>query len=161
MNDLEELTRIFEKPNVMKYLGREGKPMTGEETETALVSIINHWERNGFGRWAVECKKNGNLIGCSGLRSFEDTAELVYLIDEPYWGNGLATEIALACLNFGFKDRRFYKIIAFARPQNAASRKILEKIGMRFTGETTVFGVFVVQYELQREDYLSSRIKES
>ena len=89
MEDLDDLDSIFSKPDVMKYLGLQGQPMTREETETALVSMIKHWERHGYGRLAVISKVDGQLIGCAGLRNFEDEAELVYLIDSPYWGQGL------------------------------------------------------------------------
>jgi len=75
------------------------------------------------------------------------------LLDQPYWGRGLATEIAVACLNFGFEMHNFERIIAFARPQNIASQKVTEKIGMRFARETVVFGVLVAQYELFAKDY--------
>lgn len=152
-DDLEDLARIFAKPSVMKYLGVNGDPMTRDETETALLSMIRHWEKNNFGRWAVVSKTDNSLIGCSGLRSYEDVAELVYLIDEPQWGKGLATEIARACLNFGFNSRNFQKIIAFARPANISSQNVMKKIGMRFIQEITVFGIFVVQYEILKEDY--------
>lgn len=153
-DDLDDLARIFAKPSVMKYLGLDGQPVLREETETALKSIIKNWELNGFGRWAVILKENGELIGCAGFRSYEGLAELFYLLDEPYWGKGLATEIARECLRFGFNDRRFDKIIAFVRPQNSASRRVLEKIGMRFIQEITIFGVFAVKYEILRENYL-------
>lgn len=153
-DDLDDLARIFAKASVMKYLGLDCAPLSREETEIALLSIIKNWKIHNFGRWAVISKENGNLIGCAGFRSYEGLAELFYLIDEPYWGKGLATEIAQACLMFGFNDRRFDKIIAFTRPQNAASRRVLEKIGMRLIQEITIFGVFAVKYEILREDYL-------
>jgi ribosomal-protein-alanine N-acetyltransferase len=154
-DDLDALFGIFSRPKVMKYLGLHGEPMSRDETETALLSIIKHWERHGYGRWAVVSKDDHKLIGCAGLRNYEDAAELVYLIDQPYWGRGLATEIAVACLNFGFEKHNFNNIIAFARPQNTASRKVMEKIGMRFVQESVIFGVFVVQYELLKKDYYS------
>lgn len=154
-DDLEALYQIFNKPSVMKYLGLQGEPMSKAETETALLSMIKHWQRHGFGRWAVISKEDQKLIGCAGLRSYEQDAELVYLIDEPYWGQGIATEIAIACLKFGFEKHNFGKIVAFARPENVASRKVMEKIGMRFVQETVVFGVFVVQYELFSEEYFN------
>ncbi len=152
-DDLEDLARIFSKPEVMKYLGLEGKPVSKEETETALLSMIKHWERHGYGRWAVVDKESGSLIGYAGLRNHEDTAELVYLFDEPYWGKGLATEVARACLEFGFELHGLETIIAFAKPLNASSRRVLEKIGMQFVGETTVYGIFVVQYSLSHDVY--------
>ena len=154
LDDLDVLASIFEKPNVMKYLGLEGQPVSREETEIALISIIKSWELHGFGRWAVVSKESGKLIGCAGFRAYEDIAEFFYLIDDPHWGKGLATEIALACLDFGFNVRHFKKIIAFIRPQNIASLKVMEKIGVRFIQETTIFGVSVLQYEILREDHL-------
>jgi len=103
--DLDDFSRILAKPGVMEYLGADCKPMSRGETETALLSIIRHWQRHGFGRWAVVGKEDGRLIGCAGLRSYQETAELVYLLDEPYWGRGLATEIARACLRSGSRRR--------------------------------------------------------
>lgn len=155
MDDLGELARVFASPQVMRFLGLHCEPMTREETETALASMIRHWERHNFGRWAVESKTDGSLIGCAGLRSFEGTAELVYLLDEPYWGKGLATEIADACLRYGFEHHKFPRIIAFTRPGNVRSQNVLRKIGMRFEKETTAFGVFVFLYTILREDYFT------
>jgi ribosomal-protein-alanine N-acetyltransferase len=151
--DLDDFSTILRKPGVIKYLGAECKPMSRGETETALRSMICHWRRHGFGRWAVVSKDGGRLIGCAGLRSYQAVAELVYLLDEPYWGKGLATEIARACLRFGFETQGFDRIVAFARPRNAASRRVLAKLGMSFDGETNVFGVHVAQYSLRREEF--------
>jgi RimJ/RimL family protein N-acetyltransferase len=151
--DLDGLADIFGKAAVMKYLGLEGQPMSREETETALDSMIRHWERHGFGRWAVVERGGERLIGCAGLRSFESVAELVYLLDEPYWGRGLATEIARACLRFGFETHGFGRVVALVRPKNAASRRVLEKTGMSFDGETEMFGIHVARYSLSRDEY--------
>ncbi len=152
-DDLDALAAIFGNANVMKYLGLDCKPIAREETETAILSMIKHWKERNFGRWAVINKEDNRLIGCAGFRSFEEIAELFYILDEPYWGKGLATEIAGECLRFGFEERGLNQIIAFTRPENAASRKVLDKINMRFDGEITVFGVEAVRYVFNREDY--------
>ncbi len=151
--DVDALDRIFSKPTVMKYLGYAGEPMTRGETEAALHSMIEHWGRHGYGRWAVTLKDSGRLIGCSGLRSFNGTAELVYLLDEPYWGHGLATETARACLDFGFFARDFPRIIAFARPANIASRRVMVKVGMSYLSDNVIFGIKVAQYTITRKAY--------
>ena len=153
IEDLDDLDGIFSKPIVMKYLGLQGEPMTRAETETTLLSMIKHWERHGYGRLAVVSKADKRLIGCAGLRNYEDQAELVYLIDNPYWGLGLATEIAVRCLNFGFKNHKFEKIIAFTRPANSASINVMKKIGMYFVKEALIFGINVVQYEILQKDF--------
>ncbi len=161
-DDLDDLAQIVADPAVMKYMGLNGEPMSREETEIALDSIINHWHRHSIGRWAVVHKADGRLIGYGGLRWFEGVGqqagipELVYLIDSAYWGRGLATEIARAALKFGFEERKFERVIAMTRPGNAVSRHILEKkLGMRFSGQQTAFGIEVVRYLITRVQYES------
>ena len=155
-DDLDDLAAIFGNANVMKYLGLDCKPISREETELAIISMINSWKERNFGRWAVIGKENKRLIGCAGFRSFDESAELFYILDEPYWGRGLATEIAAECLRFGFEEREFNSITGFTRPENTASRKVMDKIGMRFDGDVTVFGVNAVRYVINREEYESS-----
>jgi ribosomal-protein-alanine N-acetyltransferase len=152
-DDLSPLSLIFADPDVMEYLGRDGLPIPTEETALALTSIIRHWRTHGFGRWAVEDKAEGRLIGYAGIRSLEGQAELVYLLAKEYWGMGLATEVALACLKYGFTEKRFPSILALTRPRNVRSRRVMEKIGMRFEKDANYFGIDVVQYVVERREY--------
>ncbi len=153
INDLDDLAVIFGNPQVMKYLDIECKPLTREQTENALVSIINGWKKNGFGRWAIISKEDNKLIGLAGFRRHEDIAELFYILDEPYWGKGLATEIASEVLKVGFERHKFSRIIAMTRPKNTASRRVLDKLRMSFLGELEIYGISAVQYEMTEEDY--------
>jgi ribosomal-protein-alanine N-acetyltransferase len=152
-DDLTALSVIFADPHVMEYLGRDGLPMPTEETASALTSIIEHWRRHGFGRWAVDDKADGRLIGYAGIRSLDGQAELVYLLAKEHWGKGLATEVAMACLRYGFTEKRFDSILALTRPLNARSRRVMEKIGMRFEKDANYFGIDVVQYVIDRHEY--------
>lgn len=152
MSDLEALSHIFGDPDVIRHLG-SGKPATREETEVALQSIIRHWERHDFGRWAAIDKQTGTLIGYGGLRSFHGDPELVYLLAKPYWGRGLATEMARACLSFGFEQRGFKRIVAMAKPLNEASQRVLRKVGMRFEKTDNIYGMDVFFYSISRQDY--------
>lgn len=153
MDDLDPLASIFSQPEVMKHLGLNGETLSRAETETALVSIIRHWEKHSFGRWAVVHKEHGKLIGYGGLRSFHNNAELVYLLDRPYWGQGLATEIAVASLRYGFVTRGFDPIIALAKPHNLASHHVMEKVGMKFEKKANYFNMDVVQYKITLTEY--------
>jgi RimJ/RimL family protein N-acetyltransferase len=155
-DDLDELSLIFADAEVVKHLGT-GKPAPREETEFALHSILRHWERHGFGRWAAVDKQTDKLIGYGGLRSFEDTPELVYLLARPYWGKGLGTEMALGCLKYGFEDRGFERIVGLVKLANAASHHIMEKIGMNYEKHATIYGMNVVCYTLERDAYLSGQ----
>ena len=151
--DLAGLARIVADPDVMRYLGRVPGPLTTGEAGAFLDSVIAHWARHGIGRWAVVERAGGRLIGCAGFRSHEGAAELNYLLDKPFWGAGLATEIARACLGHGFGAHGFDLIVAFARPANAASRRVLEKAGLRREGETVAYGVAVVRYAISRGEF--------
>jgi ribosomal-protein-alanine N-acetyltransferase len=104
-----------------------------------LLSIISQWAKTGYGRWAVQDKETGKLIGHAGFRPFGARAELVYVLNRPYWGRGLATEAARECLRFASEKGLFKEVVAFTRTGNLASRRVLEKIGMRYEGESEFF----------------------
>jgi RimJ/RimL family protein N-acetyltransferase len=153
-DDVDDLSCIFSDPDVIRHLGT-GLPLPRAETEQALSSIIKHWERHGFGRWAAVFKPTGKLIGYGGLRSFHETPELVYLLAKPYWGIGLATEMAQAALRYGFIEHQFERIIAMAKVANFASQRVMEKLGMSFEKYSTIFQMEVACYSLSRDAYLS------
>ena len=150
--DLDELAKLFADPDVMRYVGN-GQPIDRNEAERALRSIINHWERHGFGRWAVVDKQSNEFIGFGGLRSLFDTPEVVYHFSKENWGKGLATELARASLRFGFDDRGFDRIVAVAKPENRASIHVMQKLGMRFEMKTSYYNIEVVQYEITRKEF--------
>lgn len=159
IGDLDALYPIFNNAEVVKYMKAE-LPVSREETDRALQSIIQHWERHGFGRWAVTDKETKRLIGYGGLRNLHGTPELVYLLDKPYWGRGLATELAGACLKWGFESLSFEDVVAVTRPEHVASRRVMEKIGMSYEKQTSYLDVEVVQYTISRATYQSLSILE-
>jgi ribosomal-protein-alanine N-acetyltransferase len=59
-----------------------------------------------------------------------DDVEVGYSLDPPYWGRGLATEIAAACVERARADLRLTTVVALTQPANARSQRVLEKIGM-------------------------------
>src|SRR5947209_15875503 len=151
-DDLDELAKLFADPDVMRYVGN-GQPIDRNEAERALRSIINHWERHGFGRWAVVDKQSNEFIGFGGLRSLFDTPEVVYHFSKENWGKGLATELARASLRFGFEDRGFDRIVAIAKPLNTASIHVMKKLGMHYQMHASYYGLEVIQYEIRREEF--------
>jgi ribosomal-protein-alanine N-acetyltransferase len=147
--DVEQLRPIFGNPAVTRYIG-DGLPASAEQTEFALHSMLRHYDQHGFGRLAVIEKSTGKLIGYGGLRSLEGVPELVYLLDEPYWNQGLATEIGRECLRHGFEDHGFERIVAMTKPGNIASRQVLQKLNMRSEGYKSYYDCEVVFYGMQR-----------
>jgi RimJ/RimL family protein N-acetyltransferase len=150
--DLDDLAGLFRDPDVVKYVG-DGKPVDREEADKALKGIIKHWETHGFGRWMAVDKTTQDFIGFGGLRSLFGTPEVVYHLAKAHWGKGLATELARASLRFGFEEHRFDRIVAIAKPQNAASIHVMEKLGMRYEMNTSYYNIDVVQYAINREAF--------
>ena len=151
-DDLDPLAEMLADAEVMRYVAK-GVPITREESETALHSIIQHWNDHGFGRWVVIDKETQAFAGYGGLRSMMGTPEVVYHLAKAYWGRGLATEIARASLRFGFDEHRFDRIIAIAKPENAASIHVMEKAGMQYEMHTAYYNMDVIQYRILREEF--------
>ena len=150
--DLDELASMFSDAQVMRYVA-DGKPAGRDVAEKALTSVIDHWRRHGFGRWAAEDKETRQFVGFGGLRSLFGMPEVVYHLAPAYWGKGLATELGRASLRYGFEEHRFEKIVAIAKPENAASIRVMEKLGMHYEMNTSYYDIDVVQYTLAREEY--------
>ena len=150
--DLDNLAALFADADVMRYVG-DGKPVDREETDRALTSIISHWRRHGFGRWALEDKATQEFVGYGGLRSLFGTAEVVYHFATAHWGRGFATELGQASLRYGFEAHHFERIVAIAKPQNAASIHVMEKLGMHYVMHTRYYDMEVVQYAITREEF--------
>jgi ribosomal-protein-alanine N-acetyltransferase len=152
-DDLDSLAALIADPDVMRYVGH-GVPGSREEADAALKSIIRHWETHGFGRWVAIDKATQSFAGFGGLRSLMETPEVVYHFAKRHWGRGLATELARASLRYGFEEHRFNRIVAVAKPGNAASIHVMEKVGMRFDKLTNYYDINVVQYDIKLADFV-------
>jgi ribosomal-protein-alanine N-acetyltransferase len=153
-DDLDNLATLLADRDVMRYV-EDGQPKDRDVAEKALNSIIAHWERHGFGRWAVEERSTGRFIGFGGLRSLHGTPEVVYHLAPAYWGKGYGAELGRAALNFGFNDRGFDRIVAIAKPDNTASVHVMEKLRMKFQQRTNYYGIEVVEYAITADEFRS------
>jgi ribosomal-protein-alanine N-acetyltransferase len=138
---LEDDKGIFEldsDPAVHRYLGNA--PITTiEEARTVIQFIQQQYINNGIGRWAIIEKKTNLFIGWAGLKLVKeitnahvDYYDIGYRLIKKYWGQGFATEAAEAWLNYGFTTMGLSTIYAMADVNNAASKKVLEKIGLNY-----------------------------
>jgi ribosomal-protein-alanine N-acetyltransferase len=82
-----------------------------------------------------------------------DEIEVAYLLGKLYWGQGLATEAALAGLRYGFQVLELETIVAIVHPENAASRRVIEKLGMPFAEHAHYFGMDVCRYVMERASF--------
>ena len=164
-DDVDAYARICSHPEVMQYMADD--VLTRGEARQRVLRFIRHWEEHGFGWWAAEDKHSGRVIGRIGLLYREDWSagkdrvEVGWLLDHNHWGKGLATEGAHASLSYGFEKLKLPGIISLAVPQNQASQRIMNKVGMTFRGYTSTRSVHVVWYDIDHETWEKKLIERS
>ena len=121
-----------------------------EENRAKLERQMAHFEEHGYGMCTVEL--GGESIGAAGLQHLEGgpEVEVGYRFLKEHWGQGYATEAARASIDFGFDEIGLERIVAVALETNVASRRVLEKSGLREIGLTHVYGLEHVKYEIDR-----------
>lgn len=134
-SDCSVLFKILQDAEVVRHID-DGKPFSLEKTRKFLDSMKKGERENGFCRWKVVEKSSGEIVGTCGFGRIAETneIELGYLFRQKSWGKGCATEIAKAALIYGFNKLGFREIIALTDLENAASQKVLEKIGFAKRG---------------------------
>jgi ribosomal-protein-alanine N-acetyltransferase len=152
--DHEAHAQIYSDPQVMQYMprGPMALPEARQASQAVLTHFIEHWTQHGFGVWAVTDKATGTLLGQCGLRFVPQLheVEILYLLVQAVWGQGLASEAARAALTYGFEQVGLERIIALTKPENTASRRVMEKLGMQYEKEVHIFNLDAVYYALTR-----------
>lgn len=152
--DLDSTWRLFNDPEIQKYLSPENR-RTRAQSKIILDNSVKYWKQRGFGIWCVGEKSRDSMCGYCGFQYFDKTplVEILFAFHKSAWGKGLATEAANASLRFGFERLRLKKIYAATHPKNAASRHVLEKIGMTFESKTRHYGIDTVTYSISRSGF--------
>jgi RimJ/RimL family protein N-acetyltransferase len=158
-DDLEDLEAVFAKPEVWWYPDRRGR--NAGETRAFLDRRIDLWRDRGWSHWAVEHREDGRVIGFLGLEpptflpEVMPTVEVGWRLDPDYWGRGLATEGGRAALRFGFDVLGVDEIVSIYEPENVASGRVMQRIGMRRDRDTThpTLGVDLRVYKLLRTQW--------
>jgi ribosomal-protein-alanine N-acetyltransferase len=151
--DLDDYAALNGDPEVMRYMG--GRPRSREETESEITSILYGYGERGYGFWAVERKPDLAWLGRAGLllQELEDGAqiELAYGYRRAHWGQGYATEAALAIRDYAFEKLGVPRLISIVHAENLASQRVAEKAGLRFQRKTVFRGFDVRIFALERE----------
>jgi len=136
LSDLDDFSLITADPQVMRF--SISGPWSRDRTKVFLeeCQIDYSEERWGYGRWAALHKADNRLIGFCGLALWPDVdgspeVEVGYRLTPEYWDRGLATEAAAATRDYGFGHLGMTRLIAMIQPENVASIRVAEKIGMK------------------------------
>jgi RimJ/RimL family protein N-acetyltransferase len=140
--DAHAFQELNGEPEVRRYLGGEGKPLDQIDSWCNLSMLVGHWVLRGYGFWAVELQESRRFIGRIGLFDPDGWPglELAWVISRAYWGNGLATEGAMAVRDYAFNNMDIDRLISTIHPENLASIRVAEKLGMRLQGTGIIQG---------------------
>lgn len=137
-SDREPFAALNAAPEVMAFF--EAPP-----SRAASDASIDAWQlqitEQGWSNWAVELRSSGEFIGFTGLSaprrtfSFSPCVEVGWRLAQRFWGRGFATEAARAALKVAFERLALPEVISFTALGNLRSRAVMERIGLRNTGQ--------------------------
>lgn len=155
LSDAEAMFALDSNPNVHQYLGNN--PVTNiDQVHGYINNIRNQYIQNGTGRFAIELKSTGEVIGWAGIKFITEPEnnhvnfyDIGYRLQEQYWRKGYGLEAATAWLEYGFESMKIPVMYASAHIDNAGSNAILRKIGMQLVSQFDFDGLPCNWYELK------------
>jgi len=129
--DAETLAAVLSDPETMQYYPA---PLTPAGVEEWIDRNRKRYAIDRHGLWAMILKSSGELIGDCGLIRHKiegiEEVEIGYHVRRELWRQGFASEAAQACRDYGFARLSLDRLVSLIRPENLASRRVAEKIGM-------------------------------
>ena len=131
--DLAPFAALNSDPVVMRFLPG---PLSRAESDAMAGRIRFFMQAEGWGLWACELKETGDFLGFVGLSRptfeapFTPCVEVGWRLAARFHGKGLASEGARAAVDYGFNVLGLSELVAFTVPENLASRRVMEKLGM-------------------------------
>jgi len=121
-------------PRVMEYFPGL---LTRDQSDAMVDRCIGQLRCDGFGLWAVEVKSSGEFIGFVGLTvpiweaAFTPCTEIGWRLARSAWGQGYASEAAIAALATGFSSIGLDEVVSFTTTKNIRSQQVMKRIGMK------------------------------
>ncbi len=135
--DVDALALVLSDRETMRFYPA---PYDRRGVQEWIARNRRRYAENGHGLWGMILKETGDLIGDCGLAvqsvDGRNEVEIGYHVRRDLWGQGLATEAARACRDFGFARLKVERLISLIRPENLPSRRVAEKNGMTVWKET-------------------------
>jgi [ribosomal protein S5]-alanine N-acetyltransferase len=135
-DDAEFIISLLNDPAFIRFIGDRGVRNAGDARGYLRNGPIKSYGENGFGLYLVTRSDTGAPIGMCGLikRAGLADVDLGYAFVRPAWGRGYASEAAAAVLDYGRNALALRRIVAIVDPDNAASIRVLERIGLKPDG---------------------------
>ncbi len=129
-SDLDAYSAMQANPEVMRYMVM-GRPSTPAEAWRTMLMSLGSWALRGYGMWACERIDDERFVGSVGIFHPLDwpEPEIAYSLDQPFWGQGFATEAARTARDWLFEHVPLKRAASFIRPDNLASKRVVERLG--------------------------------
>ena len=159
LSDVDGMFELDSNPNVHLFLGN--KPVKdSKESLDQIKNIQQQYAAFGTGRRAVILKETNEFLGWSGIKfirneinNHKDFYEIGYRFIEKHWGKGYATEAGKAFIDHAFNIMKVDTLYAYADAGNEGSRRILEKLGLRYVNSFEYEEELEVWYELKNPNF--------
>jgi RimJ/RimL family protein N-acetyltransferase len=153
-DDFDAVRRIHSDPEVMWVYG---EVFSEDKTREFIQRNLDRYEKHGVAFFAITLKNDGELIGCGGIIMQETDQgvepEIGYQIRRDQQGNGYATEMARACIQYAFGTMKANHIISLIRPDNMPSRRVAEKNGLSVDREMMFHEMPHLVYRLTKAEW--------
>ncbi|MBW4614529.1 MAG: GNAT family N-acetyltransferase [Desmonostoc vinosum HA7617-LM4] len=156
-HDAEQTFEIYSDPKVTYFLGNGSPVATIESQRQRLIDNLERSRRrnNGTGSWAMVEKATNTIVGTILLKQLPDKDglptqdyEVGWHLRHASWGQGYATEAGVGMLNYGFNVLKLPIIYAVVRPENHASIRVTQRLGMKLIGHTKqYYGIDLLLFE--------------
>lgn len=152
----DALFAINSLPEVMRYI--TGKPDSADDTRAGIERVKARWAALGFSWWSMFELASGQLVGACGVMYLgNDPAnphELGWRLHPAQWGRGYASEAAARIAQFAFEDLQAPLVSAICHPDNAASIRVMQRLGMHYRGQERWYEQTVAVYQMTRAEWL-------
>jgi len=146
-------------PAVMRYI--TGKPDTREDTLAMLERVKARWDDTGYSWWSFFDRHSGELIGAGTIqhlgRDRANPLEIGWRLRRDKWGQGYASEAAQAMASFAFDTLKADLLCAVCWPENRASARVMQRLGMRYKADETWYERTVAVYDITRDAWTAAR----
>jgi ribosomal-protein-alanine N-acetyltransferase len=156
-DDVDGLHALWVDPDVRRYLW-DDEVIPRELAASVIDGSIATFAERSFGQFVLRERsspRDAPILGFAGLRTFGagSERELMYGLWPARWGTGLATEAARAVLRHGFEATAERVLWAGADPQNSASFRVMERLGMTYAKRVVEHGQAAIYYSITRDGF--------
>ena len=148
-DDAQFILTLLNDPAFLRYINDKNVRNLEDARQYMLNGPMASYARNGFGLYLVELKDSSVPVGLCGLLKREELpdADIGFAFLPDYWGKGFAFESARAVMNDARERLKLKRVLAIVMPDNHASIKLLEKLGMSFERDKDDVKVFAIDYD--------------